>query len=155
MAYAPSPGVVNIGSYPSDSQPIQDPSGVALNVAFKVLSTLPSGRWALTLADFDRAGFSYESGFIVAALPGDANLDGTVNGADLNTVLSNFNQIGMGWRQGDFNYDGTVNGADLNTLLSNFNQHSSVGAAVPEPSTVLLAAAGLLGVLAYGWRKRK
>ena len=55
-------------------------------------------------------------------LNGDADLNGTVNGADLNTVLSNYNKTGMSWSQGDFNYDGTVNGADLNTVLSNYNQ---------------------------------
>ena len=82
---------------------------------------------------------------VMYTLCGDANLDGTVNGADLNTVLSNYNKTGMYWSQGDFNYDGTVNGADLNMVLSNYNQHVSVGAAVPEPSTLLLAAAGLAG----------
>ncbi len=89
------------------------------------------------------------------AIAGDADLNGTVNGADLNTVLSNYNKTGMGWYQGDFDYNGTVNGADLNIVLSNYNQHLSVGAAVPEPSTLLLAAAGLAGLLAYAWRKRK
>ena len=47
---------------------------------------------------------------VMYTLYGDTNLDGTVNGNDLNTVLSNFNQTGMTWSQGDFNYDGTVNG---------------------------------------------
>ena len=88
-------------------------------------------------------------------LYGDCNLDGTVNGSDLNTVLSNFNKTGMYWAQGDFNYDGTVNGSDLNTVLSNFNQHLSVTGAVPEPSSLLLLAAGLAGLLTYAWRKRK
>ena len=92
---------------------------------------------------------------VMYTLYGDTNLDGTVNGADLNTVLSNFNKTGMTWAQGDFDYDGTVNGADLNTVLSNFNQHLSVTGAVPEPSTLLLLAAGLAGLLAYAWRKRK
>ena len=92
---------------------------------------------------------------VMYTLCGDANLDGVVNGADLNTVLSNYNKTGMYWSQGDFNYDGTVNGADLNMVLSNYNQSVSVGAAVPEPSTLLLAAAGLAGLLAYAWRKRK
>ena len=91
---------------------------------------------------------------VMYTLYGDANLDGTVNGNDLNTVLSNFNQTGMTWAQGDFNYDGTVNGADLNAVLSNFNQHVSVAGAVPEPSSLLLLAAGLAGLLAYAWRKR-
>ena len=67
---------------------------------------------------------------ITTALRGDANLDGTVNGADLNTVLSDFNTTGMSWAQGDFDGNGTVNGADLNTVLSNFNQHVGVSAAM-------------------------
>ena len=90
---------------------------------------------------------------VMYTIYGDTNLDGTVNGNDLNTVLSNFNQTGMTWAQGDFNYDGTVNGTDLNTVLSNFNQHLSVVGAVPEPSTLLLAVAGLLGLLA--WKVRR
>ena len=92
---------------------------------------------------------------VMYTLYGDANLDGTVNGGDLNTVLSNFQQTGMTWAQGDFNYDGTVNGGDLNTVLSNFQQHLSVTGAVPEPSSLLLTAAGLASLLAYAWRKRK
>ena len=56
-------------------------------------------------------------------LYGDGNLDGTVNGADLTTVLSNYNKTGQVWSQGDLNYDGTVNGADLTTVLSNYNRH--------------------------------
>jgi T5SS/PEP-CTERM-associated repeat protein/autotransporter-associated beta strand protein len=90
-----------------------------------------------------------------SVLPGDANADGTVNGTDLNTVLSNYNQPGMDWWHGDFHNDGTVDGTDLNDVLSNYNQHTSVGAAVPEPSALLLAAAGLAGLLAYAWRKQK
>ena len=74
-----------------------------------------------------------------APLGGDADANGTVNGADLNIVLSNYNQTGMNWFQGDFDGNGTVNGADLNIVLSNYNQSVSVGAAVPEPSTLLLA----------------
>ena len=32
---------------------------------------------------------------------------------------------------------------------------SSPWAATPEPSALLLAASGLIGLLAYAWRKRK
>jgi probable HAF family extracellular repeat protein len=92
---------------------------------------------------------------LTPALSGDANLDGSVNGTDLNTVLSNYNGTAMNWSQGDFNYDGTVNGADLNTVLSNYNQSialSGVGAAVPEPSTLLLTVTGLAALLAIAPR---
>ena len=66
----------------------------------------------------------------------------------------------MTWAQGDFNGDGTVNGADLNTVLSNFNQSlylsgsPSVVAAVPETSSLFLAAVGLAGWLVWAKRKR-
>jgi hypothetical protein len=92
-----------------------------------------------------------------AVLPGDADRNGTVNGADLNIVLSNYNQTftGDAWTFGDFDGNDTVNGADLNTVLSHYNEHLGVGAAVPEPSILLLASAGLVSLLAYAWRKRK
>jgi hypothetical protein len=94
--------------------------------------------------------------YTTAPLLGDANLDGTVDGTDLNTVLSSYNQTDANWLVGDFNGDGTVDGADLNAVLSSYNQSggTSAGAAVPEPSTLLLAAVGLSGLLAYARRKR-
>ena len=99
-------------------------------------------------------------GFLMTpTLSGDSNIDGSVNGTDLNTVLSNYNQTITGenktrWLAGDFNCDGSVNGTDLNTVLSNYNQSVSFSsaAAVPEPSTLLLLILGLVGLLA--WRRK-
>lgn len=54
-----------------------------------------------------------------AACPGDTNASGTVNFADLNTVLGQFGQSGSGL-SGDVNFDGVVNFADLNIVLGNF-----------------------------------
>jgi hypothetical protein len=48
-----------------------------------------------------------------------------------------------------------VNGADLNTVLSNYNQSVDVGAAVPEPSAVVLLVAGAIGVFGWACRRRK
>jgi len=85
---------------------------------------------------------------------------------------------GMVWGQGDFNYDGAVDSTDLTKVLANYLQGpidpvitaTSYGrldaqaiqmltaaglTVVPEPGTLVLLAAGLLGLLAYAWRKRK
>jgi T5SS/PEP-CTERM-associated repeat protein len=90
-------------------------------------------------------------------LMGDANRDGAANGADLNAVLSNYNQTGMDWAHGDFDGNGTVNGADLNIVLSNYNQTLGVSspAAVPEPCTLaLLPALALAGLALSAFRRR-
>ncbi|MGD9691312.1 MAG: hypothetical protein AB7G17_00550 [Phycisphaerales bacterium] len=50
---------------------------------------------------------------------GDVTGDLVVNFADLNVVLSQFGQTGVGL-QGDVNGDGVVNFGDLNIILSNF-----------------------------------
>jgi autotransporter-associated beta strand protein/T5SS/PEP-CTERM-associated repeat protein len=95
---------------------------------------------------------------VVNTLLGDADVNGTVNGADLNIVLSNYNATcaagHAGWLSGDFDFNSTINGADLNIVLSNYNQVLSATTAVPEPSALLLAAAGLAGLAAFAWRRR-
>lgn len=52
--------------------------------------------------------------------PGDTNADNLVDFADLNTLLSEFNQV-LPDPQADFDGDGDVDFADLNTLLGAFN----------------------------------
>ncbi len=52
--------------------------------------------------------------------PGDANGDGSVNGADLSVLLGQFGTSVTPNTGADFNGDGQVNGADLSVLLGNF-----------------------------------
>ena len=54
-----------------------------------------------------------------APCPGDTNGDGLVNFTDLNAVLADFGQSGMGL-PGDTNGDGIVNFTDLNEVLAAF-----------------------------------
>jgi hypothetical protein len=86
----------------------------------------------------------YWSNPYVDRLPGDANHDGQVSGADLIAVQQNFGRIGSpaGPLVGDADQDGQVTGADLIAVQQNFGQ-ALVPAAVPEPaSIVMLCSAG-------------
>lgn len=53
------------------------------------------------------------------ACPGDANADRVVDFLDLNAVLSQFGQSGVGL-EGDVNYDGSIDFPDLNIVLGAF-----------------------------------
>ena len=77
-------------------------------------------------------------------ITGDANLDGTVDDADLSLLLAHWNQDVTGdpdggWGKGEFNATAPVQDADLSLLLANWTG----AAAVPEPVSVLLVLAGL------------
>jgi hypothetical protein len=97
------------------------------------------------------------------ALPGDVNLDGTVNIQDFNILNGNFGTGTSGWTHGDLNNDGSVNIQDFNILNGNFGQSLITGApagialpsallaeiqaeagAVPEPTSALLLAGGAM-----------
>ena len=93
---------------------------------------------------------------LVLTIPGDANYDGKVDINDLTIVLAHYGQTGMTWADGEFTGDGTVDINDLTIVLAHYNQSvgsSAAGmAAVPEPSTIAIAAA-LLGLLVSCRRK--
>jgi hypothetical protein len=94
---------------------------------------------------------------------GDANLDGTVNLTDFNTLAANFGQLGRYWWQADFTFDGNVNLIDFNRLAANFglsagpdgvvgpDDWAALAAAVPEPTI----AAVLFGVAALAAMSRR
>jgi len=86
---------------------------------------------------------------------GDANLDGTVNALDFNSLATNFGLSGKYWTDGDFNYDGTVNASDFIFLSENFNltlatPSSMLATLVPEPGVAL----SVIGVITLSSRRR-
>ena len=95
---------------------------------------------------------------VAVALPGDANLDGSVNIADFSILASNFNRPGD-WLQGNFNGDPLVGIGDFALLAANFNQSlpegARRGAVAPEPSSAVggvVIAAVLLRRRGHGRR---
>ena len=98
----------------------------------------------------------------VGSLPGDANLSGITDAADLNIVGINWQQNASSYAEGDFNGDGFVDAADLNDLGINWlktsdqfamsNAQERVVAFVPEPGAF---GAGLLSILSLFVRQRR
>ena len=103
---------------------------------------------ALSPTKFLAVTYDADSVFVTAALPGDANLSGSVNLADFNILASNFGSNGATWIGGDFTGDGLVNLSDFNALAGNFGlgaapdgavgpaDWSALAAAVPEPASL-------------------
>ena len=101
-----------------------------------------------------RATAAEENGFAAPYLMGDANLDGSVNAADLNALGQNWLAHRNAWQWGDFTADGTVDISDLNLLAQNWQQSISNAvspASVPEPTGMaLFCVAAFLAALPRG-----
>ena len=55
----------------------------------------------------------------MATYAGDFNLDGSVDGTDLDIWYVNHLSGGSTWQTGDANYDGSVDGTDLDSWYAN------------------------------------
>jgi hypothetical protein len=88
-------------------------------------------------------------------VPGDCNLDGTIDGADLAIMATNWNGTGVDWAFGDFTGEGDVDGADLALMATNWNYGPDGGTGMgfdealvmyglPEPCTLTILSAGVL-----------
>ena len=83
---------------------------------------------------------------VMATYAGDANLDGSVNGLDLDIWKANFGiASGATFSMADLNYDGTVNGLDLDLWKATFGlvvEGSPSGDIVPEVSSPQVSLSG-------------
>ncbi len=95
----------------------------------------------------------------VVGLPGDVDLDGRVDDVDLNLLLSELGATGPPGSLGgaDVNGNGKIDQADLDLLLGHFGLSGSLLSGpvqeVPEPSGILLAGLGMLGLALCGRRR--
>jgi glucuronoarabinoxylan endo-1,4-beta-xylanase len=100
-------------------------------------SGLADGNYRLTIGAntiADRNGLSNNTAYThdFRFLRGDLDLNGTIDFADLLTVVQNYNQGGT-YAKGDLNIDGTVDFADLLMVVQKYGQSLSFGG--PEPTT--------------------
>ncbi|MBN1911967.1 MAG: DNRLRE domain-containing protein [Pirellulales bacterium] len=78
-------------------------------------------------------------------VPGDTDGDGFVGPTDAAELAQNWlKTVYNGADDGDFNGDNIVNDLDASILAANWNPPSAEGVGVPEPSTFVLALAGLV-----------
>ncbi len=75
-------------------------------------------------------------------LPGDANIDGTVDFGDFLSLSANFDMDGD-WSQGDFNCDAVINFDDFLIVSEHFGDSNTTTTvdSVPEPSGFAIALA--------------
>ena len=85
------------------------------------------------LSELDRQFWITE---LVNTLPGDADLDGSVEFADFLSLSSSFG-MEAGWAEGDFDGDQEVQFPDFLLLSQNFGQTAQAIATVPEGSGTL------------------
>jgi len=112
-----------------------------------------SGRVFLTTYGLD-AGESLPGVTTIARLPGDANGDGQVDGTDASMLAAHWLQSeGAAWMDGDFNGDGAVDDLDASILAAHW-RWTGQATRVPEPPTLALLAALLLGCHVHARRKR-
>jgi sugar lactone lactonase YvrE len=111
--------------------------------------------WGSTLVEYYRDG-TYYRGFVMPAVPGDADFDDAVTGADYTYWADHFQQSAIhGARDGDFNRDGVVDGADYTIWADNFQSATGAAIAVPEPSAWRLIVLGGVLTLMARWAKAR
>jgi hypothetical protein len=103
---------------------------------------------------YSMPAYSVSTLVLRSAEPGDFNMDGQVNGADLAVWKANIGLAsGAFFRQGDADRDGDVDGADFLAWQLAAHAPSASGAqvAIPEPASAVL---GMMGILLVRFRKR-
>ena len=134
-------------------------------------STIPAG--SDVRLSFDAQGAGATGGYLFGVddvlfrivAPGDVDGDGDAESDDLFRILAagKFNNPALGpasWAEGDFNGDDLVNSANVFLILAGGHYNAGpytttpgIATIVPEPSTLILGAFGLLALLIGAWRR--
>jgi hypothetical protein len=135
-------GTGDIGVFANSLTPISGlPAGSSESFTVSMQTTqsgIFAAGWNILASDEDIPGETTHGLTISVtgrvALPGDANLDGTVDGNDFVIWNQSKFQAGTNWMTADFNFDGNTDGTDF--IIWNQYKFQSLDAVslVPEPS---------------------
>jgi len=87
--------------------------------------------------------------WLLSEVPGDANVDGRIDGADYTIWADNYGATGLpafsdgGLAYGNFNDDDVVNGSDYTLWADNYLFGAGGGTRLPEPGTLALIGGGI------------
>jgi len=99
------------------------------------------------------------SGIIIKQLlsgdqvPGDFNEDGVIDVADFTILAGHFNQAGR-FADGDMNFSGHIDLEDFVRFRTAFEDSQGPAAAVPEPTSTVLALLMSFGIVPFIRRRR-
>ena len=97
----------------------------------------------LTLAPI----FSPTALTLIAALPGDGNLNGTVNFDDFVLLSNSFGAADTFWEEGNYDLNGITNFADFVILSNHFGLSIPSGNPIPEPNCAAIVMLGTLFIV--------
>ncbi|MHB1037534.1 MAG: dockerin type I domain-containing protein [Pirellulales bacterium] len=111
------------------------------------------------IAAIGRDAFGVQHAFLLAPIvpePGDVDKNGRVDIFDVAVLQRHYGMTsGATWAKGDFDGNGTVDIQDVAMMQVNYGHGvASSPTPVPEPSSLVLAAMGVLGIVIGWWRKR-
>ena len=134
------PKLAPLGNYGGPTQTMPPlPASPAIDHGSNALAVGPNGNPLLT----DQRGFTriFNGTVDIGAcesrsfVPGDANLDGNVDFADLVILARNYGATNATWVQGDFDGDGKVDFNDLMMLARNYRRSTAAAAAAINASS--------------------
>ena len=163
--FVASGGEIRVTYYAEDGSSESYTTGTAIDEFLGVFSSSPITKVKIEHDVIALCDFVTVDGIIIGTgrLPGDANHDGVVDISDLTVLSLNWEDASEDktWEQGDFNGNKYVDISDLTILSGHWTPGGSSFAealasigTVPEPATFAMLIAGLVGLVAYAWRKR-